>query len=73
MFQATEDILGPLGVAGRLAQQEHGEGRGLGPLGDVDQLLETRHAQSDVLGRHTSVVEGVQGHLGGGFSQRLGG
>lgn len=73
VLQSTQDVLGPLGVARRLTQQEDGERRSLGPLGDVDQLLQTRHTQRDVLGRHAGVVESVECHLRGGLSQRLSG
>lgn len=42
-------------------------------LGDVDDFLQTGHTKGYVLGGHTSVMESVQCHLCGGFSQRLGG
>lgn len=40
-------------------------------LGYVDDLLQARHTKRHVLGRHTGLMEGVQGHLGGWLSQRL--
>lgn len=72
MFHATEDILGLLRVPGCRAQEENGEGGRLGPLGDVDDFLETRHTQGHVLGGDTGEVEGVEGHLGGWFTEALG-
>ena len=65
--------LAVLRVPGGLSPQEDGEGGGLGPLGDVNDLLQAGDPEGHVLGRHTGVVEGVEGHLGGRFSQRLGG
>ena len=59
-------------IPSSLSSEEDGERRGLGSFGDIDQLLETRDAQRHVLGGHTSVVEGVEGHLSGWFSERLG-
>lgn len=71
VLQPTENVLGPLSVARRLAQQENGQRGSFGPLGDVDQLLQTRHTQRYVLGGHTGVVESVECHLCGRLSQRL--
>jgi len=41
-------------------------------LGGIDDLFDARHPQSDVHGRHTSKVEGFQGHLSPGLSDALG-
>ena len=40
MFESAENVFGLLGVPGRVADQEHGEGRGLWLLGNVDDLLQ---------------------------------
>lgn len=71
VLQSTQDVFGPLSITCCLTQQEDGQRGGFGPLGDVDQLLQTRHTQCYVLGRHTSVMESVEGHLGSWLSQRL--
>lgn len=52
--------------------QEYGERRSLWFLGNVDDLLQTGYAECDVLGGHAGVMECVQRHLGGRFSERLG-
>mmetsp|Transcript_17829 Transcript_17829/g.22976 ORF Transcript_17829/g.22976 Transcript_17829/m.22976 type:complete len:268 (-) Transcript_17829:816-1619(-) len=39
----------------------------------VDDLLQTGDTESHILGRHTRIMKSIQGHLGGGLSQRLGG
>ena len=75
MYDTTTHFadLAVLGVPGGLSPQEDGEGGGLGPLGDVNDLLQPGDPEGHVLGGHAGVVEGVEGHLGGRFSQRLGG
>lgn len=62
------DVLRVSGVSGR---QVDGHARGSDLLGNVDELVETRHTHGHVLGRHTSIVEGVEGHLGRGLTNRL--
>lgn len=61
-----------LSIPGCLSSKEYGERGRLGALGDVDDLLQTGNTEGDVLRRHASVVEGVEGHLRGWFPQRLG-
>ena len=63
MIHLLETNLAFFGVPGCLSVQEDGERRSLRPLRDVDDLLESRHTECDVLGGHSSVVEGVEGHL----------
>jgi len=61
-----------LSVLCSVSQEEDREGGRLDVLGNVDDLCQPRHAQRDVLGRHTRKVEGVQGHLCGRLADRLG-
>ena len=73
MFHSTEYILTLLGILGRGSRQENGDGWRLRRLGNVDQFVETRYTQGYVLGRHTSIMESVQGHLGGRLTKGLSG
>ena len=68
---SPDPYLGSLSISSRLAQQEDSKRRGLWLLGNVDELLKSGHTQRHILGRHTSIVEGIQGHLGGRFSKGL--
>ena len=54
-----------------LSVEENGEGWSLRPFGDVDNLFETGYPESNVLGRHSGVVESVECHLSGGLPERL--
>ena len=63
-----------LAVSGRVEQRFVVEDGGVGSLdvfGGVEQLLQTRHTQRDVLVGHTGQMEGVEGHLRGGFADGL--
>jgi hypothetical protein len=72
MLKLAQHVLALLGVHRGRACQVHDQRGRLRVLGHVDDLLETGHTQSDVLGGHTGVVKGVEGHLGGGLTDRLG-
>lgn len=48
--------------------QVDSHGRTLDIPGHVNNLLNPRDTQGNILGRNTGKMEGVQGHLGHGFS-----
>ena len=54
-----------------LLLQKDCHSRSLGRLGNAHDLLQTGHSERHILGGHSSVVESIQGHLGGGLSNGL--
>ena len=58
-----------LSISGSLSAEEDGERGSLRSLGHVDNLLQSRYSESHVLGGHSGIVEGVEGHLSGGLTQ----
>ena len=78
VLQLALDLLGLLPVlAGApgavlpLHMQVHLQGGRLDVLGNIDNLGQAGHAQRHIFGGHTSKVEGVEGHLGGGLPDGL--
>lgn len=73
VFQTGLHLLGTLLVSRKLFVQINVHAGRSDLLGHVDDFFQARHSQRYVLGRHSSIVERVQGHLCGWFSNRLSG
>lgn len=71
MLQAAQDILASLSIPCCLAQEVDCQRWGLWLLGDIDNLFQTGYTEGDILGRHTSIVESVKGHLCGRLTKWL--
>ena len=68
---AYRERAGPEGAASAMAAAPHLKAGSFDVLGDVHDLSQSRHAQRDILGRYTSIVKSVEGHLSGGLSNGL--
>mmetsp|Transcript_14755 Transcript_14755/g.25124 ORF Transcript_14755/g.25124 Transcript_14755/m.25124 type:complete len:246 (-) Transcript_14755:1788-2525(-) len=64
--------LSHISVATHVILQINCQARRLDSFGNIDNFLQTRYSQCHILRGHTSVVECVECHLGGGFSNTLG-
>ncbi|RNA23266.1 hypothetical protein BpHYR1_033065 [Brachionus plicatilis] len=73
VLELAQHVLALFGVFGRRTGQEHDERGRLRFFGHVYYFFESGHAEGHVFGRHTGMVKRVQGHLGGGLAERLGG